>query len=125
VGQGPVRALVIVDGGERAEEGLELAEGGGLGCLGGEPALECLLEPFHLALGLRVVRLAVLLGDPEAAQFVLEAVAAALATGQPVVNTIPLSVNVAAGGPCSRTAARKVASTTGPVTRCQAVTDRA
>jgi hypothetical protein len=34
------------------------------------------------ALGLGVVRLAVLLGDPEAAQFVLEGVAAAPAAGQ-------------------------------------------
>jgi hypothetical protein len=36
-----------------------------------------------------------------------------------------MSVSVAAGGPWLFTAARKAASTTGPVTWCQAVTDRA
>src|SRR5215468_6753701 len=58
------------------------------------------------------VRLAVLLGDPAAAQLVLQAVAAALAARQPVVNTIPLSVRVEAGGPQAVMAARKAARTT-------------
>jgi hypothetical protein len=31
VGQGAVRPLVVVDGGEGVEEGLQLGEGGGLG----------------------------------------------------------------------------------------------
>jgi hypothetical protein len=39
VGQGPVWPLVVVDGGEGVEEGLQLGEGGGLGGLGGEPVL--------------------------------------------------------------------------------------
>jgi hypothetical protein len=51
--------------------------------LGGQPVLERLLEPLGLALGLGVAGLAVLLGDAPAAQFVLEAVAAAFAAGQP------------------------------------------
>ena len=41
-----------------------------------EPLLEGLLEPFDLARGLRVVRLAVLLRDAPLAEFVLEVVAA-------------------------------------------------
>ena len=47
------------------------------GVLGAQPVLEGLLEAPGLALGLRVAGLAVLLGDAGAAQFVLEAVAAA------------------------------------------------
>ncbi len=42
-----------------------------------------------------------------------------------VVKTMPLSVSVAAGTPCAATAARKVASTIGPLTRGCAVTDSA
>ena len=61
---------------------LELGEGGGLAGLGPEPVLHGLLESFDFPLGLGVVRLAVLLLDPEAAQFVLEGVAAAAAAGQ-------------------------------------------
>jgi hypothetical protein len=95
-----VRALGVVVAGEGVEEGLELGEAGGLGCLGGEPVLEGLPESFDFALSLGVIRLAVLLGDAQAAQFVFEGVAAAAA-------------------------ARKVATTMGPVTRFQAVTDRA
>jgi hypothetical protein len=72
-----------------------------------------------------VVRAAVLLLDAPAAQFALEAIAAALPPDSRVVNTIPLPVRVDAGAPCSRTAARKAASTMAPVTRCQAVIDRA
>ena len=58
------------------------AEGGGLVRLGAEPVFHRLLEPLDLALGLGVVRLAVLLLDAEAAQLVLEGVAAAAAAGQ-------------------------------------------
>ena len=42
-----------------------------------------------------------------------------------VVKTMPLSVNVDAGRPCSLDAARKVSTTIGPVTRWWAVTDMA
>ena len=68
VRQGAVRPAAVVDGGEGVEQGLELGEGGGLGGLGAEPVLEGLLEPLDFALGLRVVRLAVLLRDAQAAQ---------------------------------------------------------
>jgi hypothetical protein len=50
---------------------------------GGQPFLQGLLEPLDLALGLGVVRAAVLLGDAQGAQFVLQAVAAAAAAGEP------------------------------------------
>jgi hypothetical protein len=82
VGQGAVRPAGVVVAGELVELGLELGEGAG-GGLGGEPFLQGLLESFDLALGLRVVRPAVLLADAEAAQLVLQAVAAAAAAGQP------------------------------------------
>jgi hypothetical protein len=78
-----VRALAVVAGSEGVEQGLQLGEGGGLGRLGGQPFLQGLPEPFHLALGLGVVRLAVLLLRAEAAQLVLQAVAAAFAAGEP------------------------------------------
>jgi hypothetical protein len=61
--------------------GLELGEGGGLGVLGAEPVLEDLLEPFGFALSLGWA--CRFLGDAEAAQFVLEGVAAAPAAGLP------------------------------------------
>jgi len=51
--------------------------------LGGEPFFEGLLESLGLALGLGVVRPAVFLLHAEAAQLVLQAVAAALAAGEP------------------------------------------
>jgi hypothetical protein len=59
----------VVDAGEGVQQGLELGESGGLVRLRAEPLLEGLLEAFDLALGLGVVRLAVLLGDAQAAQF--------------------------------------------------------
>jgi hypothetical protein len=71
--------VVVVVAGEGVQEGLEGGEISGLGGLGAQPLLQCLLEPFHLALGLGVVRLAVLLLDAQAAQLVLEGVAAATA----------------------------------------------
>jgi hypothetical protein len=78
-----VRPAVVVLVGEGVQELLELGEGGGLGRLGAEPFLEGLLESLDLALGLGVVRLAVLLGDPEAAELGFQGVASALAAGQP------------------------------------------
>ena len=73
-----MRPLGVVVGGEGVELGLELGQGGCRG-LGGQPFLQGLLESLDFALGLGVVRAAVLLLDPEAAQFVLQAVAAAAA----------------------------------------------
>ena len=82
--QGPVRPLVVVIAGELVELGLQLGEGGG-GDLGAQPFLQGLLESFDFALGLGVAGPSVLLGDAQAAQFVLQAVAAAFAAGEPVV----------------------------------------
>src|SRR5579859_56829 len=61
-GQRLVRPAGVVFAGKCVEEGLQLGDRGGLGVLGGQPLLQRLLEPLHLALGLRVVRPAVLLG---------------------------------------------------------------
>jgi len=77
VRQRAVRPAGVVEAGEGVEQGLELAEGGGLGPLGAQPVLEGLLEPLDLALGLRVVRFPVLLLDAELAQFGFQVVAAA------------------------------------------------
>ena len=99
------------------EEGLELGEGGGLEGLGAEPLLQGLLEPLDFALGLRVVRLAVLLPDAQAAQFGLEGVAAAFAAGEPGGEDHPVVGQgrgrdaVLGGGGAER------ATTIGPVTR--------
>src|SRR5580700_12111817 len=82
VGQGAVQAAGVVVGGEGIQEFLELGEVSGLG-LGGEPFLQGLPESLDLALGLGVVRAAVLLPDPQAAQLVLQGVAAASAAGEP------------------------------------------
>jgi hypothetical protein len=76
------RALGVADAGEGVQQGLEAGEGVGLVRLGAEPVLHGLLESFSFPLGLGVVGLAVFLGDAEAAQLVLEGVAAALAAGQ-------------------------------------------
>jgi hypothetical protein len=51
--------------------------------LGGEPALEGLLEPLHLAAGGGVVGTGVLVGDPEARQGGLELVAATSPAREP------------------------------------------
>jgi hypothetical protein len=77
-----VRALLVVDDCEGAEQGLKVGECGGLVWLGAEPVLHGLLERLDFPLGLGVVRLAVLLPDAETAQLVLEAVAAAAPAGQ-------------------------------------------
>ena len=62
--QGAVRSGVVAEPGEPVQELPEPGDGGGQG-LGGQPAFEGLPEPFDLALGLRVVGLAVLLGDAQ------------------------------------------------------------
>ena len=67
--------VVLVD--EGVEQGLELGDGGGLVGLGAQPLLHGLLEAFDLAAGGGVVGSGVLLDDVEAAEFVLEGVAAA------------------------------------------------
>jgi hypothetical protein len=108
VGQGAVRAAGVVVGGEGIQEFLELGEVSGLG-LGGEPFLQGLPESLDLALGLGVVRAAVLLPDPQAAQLVLQGVAAASAAGEP--RGVPWAVQAARNDPV----------TTGPVTRWWAV----
>ena len=62
-----MRLVMVICTGEGIQEGLQLAEGGGLGVLGAEPFLGGLLEALDLAPGLRVIRLAVLLPDAQAA----------------------------------------------------------
>jgi hypothetical protein len=72
-----------VDDCERAELGLQLGEGGRLGRLGSQPVLQGLLEALDFALGLGVIRLAVLLRDAEVAQLGFQGVAATPAAGEP------------------------------------------
>lgn len=125
VREGPVRPVLVADGGEVIGQGLELGDGGGLGRLGGEPGLEGLPEPLDLALGLRVAGPAVLLPHPQAAQLGFEAVAAAPPAGESRREDQPLPVKVEAGMPCSVTAARNCATTAGPLTRqCAVVRSR-
>ena len=78
----PVRAPVVVDPGEGVEQGLELGEGGRLSGLARSQFFMVCWKRSALPWGLGVVRLAVLLLDAEAAQLVLQGVAAALAAGQ-------------------------------------------
>lgn len=61
---GAVDALAVVDDSESLELALQASEAGG-GRLGGEPALEGLVESFDLALGLGVAGVAVVLDDAE------------------------------------------------------------
>src|SRR5215207_4018203 len=65
--QGAVRAAPVVLLGEGVEQGLELGDAGRLLLLGGQPLLEGLLEPFHLAAGGGVVGPGVLLHDAQPA----------------------------------------------------------
>ncbi len=125
--EGPVRPPGVVDVDERVQEGLQLAEGGGLLRLSAEPLLQGLLEAFSIALGLRVVRLAVLLRDVAFVELVLEVVTTRGATpNSRTVNTRLLSVSVEAGKPCVAAASQqKVVSRIGSVTGRCAVTDRA
>jgi hypothetical protein len=74
-----VGSKLVVDALEAVELGLPLGEGGG--GLSGEPAFQGLVEAFDLALGLGMAGMAVLLGDAEVGEQVLEAVAAAGETG--------------------------------------------
>ena len=64
------------------EERLEFGDGLRLVALGRQPALERLLEPLDFPAGRGVVGPGVLLGDTEAAQLGLQAVAAAFAAGE-------------------------------------------
>jgi hypothetical protein len=72
--------VVVVD--EVFEQCLELGDGGGLVGSGAEPAFEGLVEAFDFAAGGGVSGPGVLLVDAEAAEFGLEAVAAAAAAGE-------------------------------------------
>jgi len=83
--------------------------------------IHALLEALDLALGLRVVRLTVLLRD---AALVFEWLRPPLPPAKRVVNTSALSVSVEAGKPYLAAVARKVPSTIGPVTRTCAASDR-
>jgi hypothetical protein len=65
---------------EDVELVLQVRQGGG-GRLPGQPAFLGLVESFDLALGLGVERLAVLLGDAEGGEEVLEGVPAAAEAG--------------------------------------------
>ena len=81
VGEGSVWAMMVVFIDERVDLVLELVEGCGFG-LGGEPLFECLLEPFHLSAGGRVVRSAVFLDDLEVRQGAFEPVPSAFAASE-------------------------------------------
>jgi hypothetical protein len=78
--QRPVGSKLVVDALEAVELGLQVGQSGG-GGLSGEPALQGLVEALDLALGLRMVGMAVLLGDAQVGEQVFEAVAAAGETG--------------------------------------------
>jgi hypothetical protein len=73
--QGPVGAVFVVVLAEGVELALQAVKGGG-GRLPGQPAFLGLVESLDLALGLGVERLAVLLGDAQGGQQVLEGVPA-------------------------------------------------
>lgn len=76
-------SLLVVDGHEDVDEGLELGDRGWLRGLGSEPVLQGLLEAFDFAAGGGVVRSGVLLVDAEADEFGFEHVAATTAAGEP------------------------------------------
>ena len=76
----PAGAVLVVVLAEGAGLALQVAQGGG-GRLPGQPAFLGLVESSGLALGLGVERLAVLLGDAEGAQEVLEGVPPAAEAG--------------------------------------------
>jgi hypothetical protein len=77
--------------------------------LGGELALEGLLEPLDLGAGGGVVGTGGILGDAEGLELGFQSVAAALPPVRRVVNAISVSVRVASGTPCWATVAQKVA----------------
>ena len=101
-------SLVVVDGDEAVEQGLQLGDRGRLVGLGAQPRLEGLLEAFDLAAGGRVVGSGVLLDDAERAQLGLEGVAAAAAAGEaggehhPVVGQVDAGARVPAHGVTER-----------------------
>jgi hypothetical protein len=101
--EGSVGSVVVVLLDEGIDQGLELLEGVRLVPLVAEPLLEGLLEAFDLALGLRMAAAAVLLDNPQAGEFGFERGASAVdfLEANRTVYTIPLSVNVLAGMPCS------------------------
>jgi hypothetical protein len=77
---GAVRANSVVVVAEAVELGLQVTDRVGSGLVS-EPFFQGLLEPLDLALGLGVVRAAVLLVDSEQVEFVLERVSAATDSG--------------------------------------------
>ena len=91
VRQRPVRPLVVVNGGEGVQEGLELGEVSGLRSLRGQPVLQRLLEPLDFALGLRVAGLAVLLLTPSRRSSASKPLRPPLPPENLVVKTEPLS----------------------------------
>jgi hypothetical protein len=111
VGQGAVRPGGVVDAGEGVEQVLELGEGGGLAGLAGQPFPGGLLEPLGLALGSGWG------GRSSAGSPAGAARAPGRCGRRRTGRTVPLSVRVEAGMPCCWQAARKAASTMGPVTR--------
>lgn len=118
--QRSVGALLVVVLAEQVELVLQ---GGEVGCCGagGEPALQGLVEPFDLALGLRVSGRAVLLADTEDRQQVLKRVSAAAEPGC----VDPAVVGQCAGRRTVRSiVSRKVATTVSPVTGWWAVKDK-
>jgi hypothetical protein len=115
-GQGPVRPLVVVDGGELVEQGLQLGEGGGLDGLGGEPLLEVCWKRSTLPQVVGWLGLACFCATCRRCSSASRALRPPLPPARRVVNTIPLSVRVDAGVPWAATAARNAARTTGPVT---------
>jgi hypothetical protein len=78
-----VGPVVVAGGSELVRQLLQPGDAGGAGRAGRRAIFHGLLKSLRFALGLGVVRLAVLLPDARAAQLVLEAVAAASAAGQP------------------------------------------
>ncbi len=72
--------VVFID--EGVDQRLQFGDGGGLGLLGGEPFLECLVEAFDFAAGGGMVRGGVLLLDLEFREPGLEGVAAASEPGE-------------------------------------------
>lgn len=78
---GSVGALFVVEVAELVELTLERGESCG-GWLLVQPGLQGLVEPFDLPLGLGVAGVAVLLGDPEDREEVLEGVLSAAEAGR-------------------------------------------
>jgi hypothetical protein len=78
--EGSVGSGGVVVAGEVVELVLQVGDRG-VGWLGAEPFLQCLLEAFDFALGLWVVGVSVFLGDAQEAEFVLEGVVAAADAG--------------------------------------------